>query len=459
MRHGTRTVLSMQNDYEGPPEDFAMVVPLPVAVERENVHTLPHEVFDRIEAVSEPRLVEYEREITACYGENGGWGSGHGYGAGGIGMLGVTVHATFEVGEYDIVVLGSSDSMALDRWLRTNGYRIPAGAELVLRPYVEEGSHFLVARVDVDRVTFQNGRERLSPLRIHYDTDRFALPVRLGLLNSGGEQDLLVHILAPERYEVANYDNVFVPTNLRVRPEARGNFRALYAAILSRTFERNPEAVVTEYAWTTTSCDPCTTETLTPTELLTLGGDVIETDASTFTLTRLHYRYGRDGLDEDLVFRAAPAVNGGTGIPDQNGRLDPRIEDAADGSFNTFQARYVILRAPGRDEPACDGHAVYGWTYPSGELPTDAATDAVARRRARTGSARRVRLERYLLDVPAELRSTAATTPRPRPSPHAAAQPVLPTTPPESPATPRRRQTAILASRPDSGRASTPRAS
>ena len=30
MREGMRTVLSMQNNYQGPPEDFAMVVPVPV---------------------------------------------------------------------------------------------------------------------------------------------------------------------------------------------------------------------------------------------------------------------------------------------------------------------------------------------------------------------------------------------------------------------------------------------
>ena len=29
MRKGTRTVLSMQNRYEGPPSDFAMIVPVP----------------------------------------------------------------------------------------------------------------------------------------------------------------------------------------------------------------------------------------------------------------------------------------------------------------------------------------------------------------------------------------------------------------------------------------------
>ena len=43
MRDGTRTVLSMQNNYQGPPEDFAMVVPVPVVLQKENVKTLPRE--------------------------------------------------------------------------------------------------------------------------------------------------------------------------------------------------------------------------------------------------------------------------------------------------------------------------------------------------------------------------------------------------------------------------------
>ncbi|MGE3765143.1 MAG: DUF2330 domain-containing protein, partial [Kofleriaceae bacterium] len=32
MRQGTRTVLAMQNDYKGPLNDFAMVVPVPVVL-------------------------------------------------------------------------------------------------------------------------------------------------------------------------------------------------------------------------------------------------------------------------------------------------------------------------------------------------------------------------------------------------------------------------------------------
>ena len=54
MREGTRTVLSMQNNYQGPPEDFAMVVPVPVVLQKENVKTLPREVFDAA-STSSPR--------------------------------------------------------------------------------------------------------------------------------------------------------------------------------------------------------------------------------------------------------------------------------------------------------------------------------------------------------------------------------------------------------------------
>src|SRR3954452_13900390 len=59
MREGTRTVLSMQNAYKGPPEKFAMVVPVPVVLQQDNVKTLKRELFDHIDQLASPRLVEY----------------------------------------------------------------------------------------------------------------------------------------------------------------------------------------------------------------------------------------------------------------------------------------------------------------------------------------------------------------------------------------------------------------
>ena len=59
MRHGTRTVLSMQNNYKGPPEAFALVIPVPTVLQEADVKTLPKDVFARVDAMGAPRLVEY----------------------------------------------------------------------------------------------------------------------------------------------------------------------------------------------------------------------------------------------------------------------------------------------------------------------------------------------------------------------------------------------------------------
>ena len=226
MRMGTRTVLSMQNNYKGPPEAFALVIPVPVVLQKEDVKTLTKEVFAKVDTMGAPRLVEYW-EQDPCQPD---------YGlddmvAGGAmpppmmapepeaaKELGVTIEAQFVVGEYQIVILSATDSAGLDTWLRSEKYQIPAGAEPLLRPYVAAGSKFFVAKVDPTKVKFADGRADLSPLRFHYDADEFSLPIRLGLANSSGTQDLIVNILAPnQRYEVANYKNVTIPTNLDVK--------------------------------------------------------------------------------------------------------------------------------------------------------------------------------------------------------------------------------------------------
>src|SRR5882724_953512 len=59
LRDGTRTVLSMQNDYRGPLDDFAMVVPVPVVLKETDVKVVDPGVFQRLDSLGSPRLVEY----------------------------------------------------------------------------------------------------------------------------------------------------------------------------------------------------------------------------------------------------------------------------------------------------------------------------------------------------------------------------------------------------------------
>jgi MYXO-CTERM domain-containing protein len=264
---------------------------------------------------------------------------------------GVTIEAKFTVGEYNIVILSAKESTGLDRYLRDQKYQIPKGAEPLLRPYVEGGSKFFVAKVDPKKVRFENGQAMLSPLRFHYDSEEFSLPIRLGLANAKDKQDLLVNILAPgQRYEVANYKNATIPTNLDVKDEVRGRFGEFYAALFDRTVERNPGAVITEYAWDASSCDPCPGPVLDDNDFTVLGADVLGSGSGNdgddgfdgFVLTRLHARYGKDGAPNDLVFRAAAPIAGGREERDDQGRLEER---AHSDETNNFQGRYAIRHA------------------------------------------------------------------------------------------------------------------
>jgi hypothetical protein len=364
LRDGTRTVLSMQNNYRGPPESFALVVPVPVVLQKGNVTTLPREAFTRLDELTAPRLVEQYTE-GACPQRKvrANAGAGHSMANEEDRVprdLGVKVEAQFSVEEYEIVILSAESSLGLEIWLKENKYKIPDGAAALLKPYVAGGSKFFVAKVDAKKVKMKDGQAVLSPLRFNYDSDAFTLPVRLGLVNSGGSQDLIVNIIAKTRYELANAENVLVPTNFDVRAKAQKQFGGFYAELLDRTFKKNPRAAVTEFAWEGAlpppvemvgggiygvTCDPCPPPHPMDNPLASYLGvkllPKIKTDegvaafAHAATITRLHLRYTKDSPPDDLVFKAAEPIAGG--IPEQ--------KVAGPSKRNRFQGRYVIWKS------------------------------------------------------------------------------------------------------------------
>jgi hypothetical protein len=462
MREGTRTVLSMQNNYQGPPADFAMVVPVPVVLQQENVKTLPRDIFERLDKLSAPRLVEYWEQdpckptplpkirVMAPMVRGGGVPD-----SGAPGSLGVTIEAKFTVGEYQVLILSARDSTGLDTWLRQGGYKIPPGAEPYLRPYVVAGMKFFVAKVDIAKVKFEKGMATLSPLRFHYDSELFNLPVRLGLMNSSGTQDLIVNILAPSaRYEVANYDNVTIPTNIDVAETARKSFPSFYVSLFDATLSKHPRAVVTEYSWDARSCDPCPTPPLSPSDLATLGADVLPSATSNeppgpsgspgmsgppsrwrqplgagFVLTRLHARYSKDALGEDLVFRAAQPIAGGREFIGDSGKLEQGFVKAG---TNNFQARYAI-RHPWKGSITCAKPHRGRWGGPpndeTGKPKPEPATDLAFAPRGDVKLTSFVKVGAYLdpgflasaASVPVTI--LASTDPAPSSAPDAGAPP------------------------------------
>ena len=158
VRDGNRTVITMVNDFQGDARDFAMVVPAPTVLQREQIHVTENAVVEHLDAYSAPRLVEYfdpdpcqpivvmENMMTL------GAATPMSRRSDGVRdkALGVTIEAQYLVGEYDILILSATQSDGLETWLIENDYSVPDGAAAVLGSYIKQGMKFFVAKVNLE---------------------------------------------------------------------------------------------------------------------------------------------------------------------------------------------------------------------------------------------------------------------------------------------------------------------
>jgi len=352
VRDGNRTVLSMLNDYKGELSNFALVVPTPVTLQQGQVRIAEKLSFERLDAYSSPRLAEYH-DSNPCR-INFTWGQEPMRYRGGVPMpsqpypmpqaapaaassarLGVTVELQYTLGEYDIVSLSATQSDGLETWLRQNGYRIPKGASSALKPYINQGMKFFVARVNLAEQS-KTGYTNLRPLQFAYESEKFMLPMRLGMVNAppGKAQDLIVYLLSKEgRVESSNYRTVKLPANVNLPFFVKPRFQDFYKAMFDNEARKESHKVVfTEYFWDMAWCDPCAANPLSAQELRNagvfwVGGDenaAFRAMAAPATgsnarapavtpippgggsqpvvLTRLHVRYTPETFPEDLMF-------------------------------------------------------------------------------------------------------------------------------------------------------------
>ena len=61
-RDGDRTVMTMSNDFKGAPKEFAVVVPVPTFLRKDQIHVGEQSLVDHLDAFTAPRLVEYYDE-------------------------------------------------------------------------------------------------------------------------------------------------------------------------------------------------------------------------------------------------------------------------------------------------------------------------------------------------------------------------------------------------------------
>jgi hypothetical protein len=342
-RDGKRTVLTMANDYQGNVKDFALVVPVPVVLQEDQVKIGEAKIIERLDNFSAPRLVEYfDSNPCEVYRMNEAAQDAMPSSAPaelksrlGTNSLGVTVENRFSVGEYDILILSAKESNGLETWLRQNGYQIPKGARELLAPYIRQNLKFFVAKVNLKEFTNQ-GFSSLRPLMMAFESPKFMLPIRLGMVNAQKEQDLLVYLLSPKgQIELTNYRTTKVPSDVDIPEFVQQEFGDFYKAMFRTAYTKEGKNIAfVEYAWDMASCDPCSAEPLNPEELKKAGVFWInEGQWGNVFITRLHVRYTRDKFPEDLNF-----------------------QETANRDF--FQGRYVV-RHPYKGEINCSAAQDY----------------------------------------------------------------------------------------------------
>lgn len=344
-RDGNRTNITMVSDYQGNIKDFAMVVPVPVVLEKADIRVIDPAVVQKLDAYSAPRLVEYFDEdpcrqlvYPTAAPTTANAGTVEQKSVKPVDALGVTVEAQYAVGEYDIVILSATQSNGLETWLKENKYNIPTGASTALAPYIKMGMKFFVAKVNLENFD-QTGFSSLRPLQMSFESPNFMLPLRLGMLNAKSDQDLIVYALSRKgRVESANYSTVNVPSNMEVPEYIQKDFNKFYPALFKRAYEReNKKAVFVEYAWNSSWCDPCASEPPTLEELQTAGAGWAGQNGQVF-VTRLHVRYGKLRFKEDLMLRETP-------------------------NNQNFQGRYVIRHA-WKGQASCQAAENYNASLP-----------------------------------------------------------------------------------------------
>jgi len=101
--------------------------------------------------------------------------------------------------------------------------------------------------------------------------------------------------------------------------------------------------------------------------------------SNNFVLTRLHARYTKDSLGEDMVFKEAAAIAGGREFMGKGGKLE---EGAVPYPMNNFQGRYA-MRHPWTGPITCENPVRNVWGGPpshvqsamNGGTKTKAATN------------------------------------------------------------------------------------
>jgi uncharacterized protein DUF2330 len=185
--------------YSGSPSSFAWVLPIRGQV---TVGLSSDAVFASLEQATRTTIVAPFRSpcpCSCCRAAVPATGGGYG-GSADAGAAAVTVIAQQTIGPYDTVQLQSSNANALDSWLATNGYVIPADVQPIVAAYVQEGFDFLALKLAPGQ-----GVQAMRPVRVSSPGAGASLPLRMVAAGTGATVGITLWVIADGRYEPQNF--------------------------------------------------------------------------------------------------------------------------------------------------------------------------------------------------------------------------------------------------------------
>jgi hypothetical protein len=309
VRQGNRTTITMSNDILTAVSSFTMLIPAPGTLVESDVKIVEPGVVARVESYAAPRLVEYTCDDL------------HGTGSAKDVACGCATDALLDLarsaaldqlpalldqldigfGSYQISTLAADSREALETWASAEGLFLPPGSADLLEEYIDGGTNFISVKVDLDSV--RSGGLLLKPIQFSYESDMMSLPIRLGTLNAGGSQDVVLHVVTDTggAVGISNYPEFEVESDCMYDEDRGGSFNNFYDDLYSDEWGSSAGGAgyLTEYLWAPTSCDPCTGGgPLTEEALRDIG---YEGDPNNAVLTRIHMRYVPGAVEGDLM--------------------------------------------------------------------------------------------------------------------------------------------------------------
>ena len=351
----TRTILWDQIQYVGEPSSFGWVLPIRGKVD---VGVSSDELFNRLETTTQPRVTQppppacpppERRCRTTCYGGEdgaptaGGFASDTGTSAADAAV--VDVWGTSVVGPYEATQLSSTDSLALENWLKDHGYVIPAAINPVIDEYVKEGFGFLAIKLVPTA-----GTTKMVPIRIAFDGASPTLPLRMVAAGTGDSVGIKLFMIGEGRWEAKNFASAEVANDDLVWDWAAmgSNLGTLENDLITKNAGK---------VWIDESSDDYGTSTffsgLPAGTTSTEAGTVFSSDTDESEIAKAFP--SRPGVTVTRLFAQLPASSLGTDLELQaslGGKL-PAVREAKK-SINYFCPTSVEEYCPGIS-PVCDG--------------------------------------------------------------------------------------------------------